>query len=116
MRPVKAFQLGRVEIVVRIGMLVMMPVMGGPPESSFLGGGATEESEEELERTAGLVTPVGKIAVKGTGDSKLTGEKHERAKHGGLPVDSSPKDGEARDVKQDEKNAGKRNIDTSMHM
>jgi len=45
-RPVEAFELGRVDVQFRIRMLVVMAMMGGPPECALLGRGAAEKREE----------------------------------------------------------------------
>jgi hypothetical protein len=91
-----------VEVVVGVGMLVMMAVMGGPPEGSLLCRRAAEKREEKLEGAAGLVTAVGKIAVKGAGDAEFAGEEHEGAERKAFQVDSGPEDSQAGDVNKDE--------------
>jgi hypothetical protein len=90
------------EIVLGVGMLVMMAVMGGPPEGAFLRRGAAEKGEEKLEGAAGLVAAVGKIAVKGAGDAEFAGEKHEGAERDGPPGYASPKDSQAGDMDKNE--------------
>jgi hypothetical protein len=115
MRPVEAFQLGGVNIGLGVGMFVMVPVMGGPPESALLGRGAAEKREEKLKGTAGFVAAVGEIAMEGPGNPEFPGKEHEGAKRHGTPRDPGPKHGQARQVDKDEEDAGKGYIQASMH-
>jgi hypothetical protein len=115
MGPVEAFQLGRVEIVFRVRMLVVMAVMGGPPEGTLLGCGAAEEREAKLKKTARFVAAVGEIAMEGPRNPKLPGKKHEGTKRHGFHINPRPKHGEAGHVDKDEENAGNGYTKASMH-
>jgi hypothetical protein len=103
------------EIVLRVGMFVVMAMMGGPPERAFLGGGSAEKGEEKLKGAAGFVTAMGKVSVEGTRNPKLAGEEHEGAKSDRPPGKASPEDGETRQMDHDEENAGKGYTKASMH-
>ena len=107
-RPVEAFQLGRVEVLVGVGMLVVVAVMSGPPKSPLLRRRAAEESEAKLEEPARLVAAVGEIAVKSAGDAELTSEKHKGAERDGLHIDAGPDHGKACQMDPDEKKTRKR--------
>ncbi len=98
-----------------IGMLVVVAMLGGPPESTLLGGHAAEEGEAKLEKAAGLITAMGKIAVESAGDTEFTDEKHEGAKGGSLDIDSGPDNGKAYQMDQDEKNSRNGDVKVTMH-
>ena len=115
-RPVKALELGGMQVLVGVGMLVMMAVMGRPPERALLRRAAAEEGEEELERAAGLVAAMGKITVKRAGDAELADEEHERAEAGGLHVDPGPDHREAHEVHDNEHDARKGDTETTVHI
>jgi hypothetical protein len=114
-RPVEAFELGGVNIGLGVGMFVMVPVMGGPPESALLGRGAAEEREKKLKGAACFVAAVGKIAMERPRNPEFPGEKHEGAKRHGSPGNPGPEHGEARQVDHDEKDAGNGYTNASMH-
>jgi hypothetical protein len=88
-----------VQVLIGIGVLVVVTVMGGPPEGTLLGGGTAEESEAKLKETAGFVATVGKVAMKSAGNAEFANKEHEGAQHGRLKIDSGPKHGETRQVK-----------------
>ena len=115
-RPVKALELGGMEIVLGVGMAVVMPVMRRPPERALLRRAAPEKGEAELEEAAGLVAAMGKVAVERAGDAELAGEEHEGAQGGSLPADAGPEHGQAGQMDQDEERAGERDTKASMHI
>ena len=96
-------------------MLVMMAMMGRPPEGSFLCRCAAKKREAKLKEPARLVAAMREIAMKGSRDAKFTDEKHESAERRSLPVDAGPKYGETRHVDHDEKNTREGNTKTTMH-
>jgi hypothetical protein len=96
-------------------MLVVMAMMGGPPESALLGRGAAEKREEKLKGAARFVAAVGEIAMERPRNPEFPGEKHEGAKRHGSPGNPGPKHGEARHVDKDEEDARKRYTEASMH-
>lgn len=61
---------GGMRIVLRVRMLVVVAVVSSPPERTFLQGRATDPGEDKLEPAAGLVRPVGEIAMVNTGDAE----------------------------------------------
>jgi hypothetical protein len=96
-------------------MLVVMAMMGGPPERALLGGGPAEKSEEKLEGAAGLIAAVRKIAVESSGDPEFAGEEHKGAERHGPPGNPGPKDGEAGHMDKDEEDARKGYVKAPMH-
>ena len=58
---------------------------------------------------------MGKVTMEGTGNPELASDEHEGAKDESLPVESGPKNGETRDVQEEKKHAGKRNVNGSTH-
>jgi hypothetical protein len=59
-----------VDVLVFIGVLVMVPMMGGPPQRPFLRARVADESEQELKPSRSLVASMGKIPVVEAGDRK----------------------------------------------
>jgi hypothetical protein len=96
-------------------MLVMVTMMGRPPESSLLRGGSAQERQAKLKEPARFVASMRKVAMKSARDAEFAGKKHESAERGGLPVDPGPKHGETRQMKHNEKDPGKRNVEVSVH-
>ena len=115
MGPIEAFELGGVEILVGIRMLVMMAMMSRPPEGTLLGRHAAEKSEAELEKATCFIAAMGKITVKSAANTEFTNEKHEGAKRGGLPIDTGPDDAEAHQMDANEKQSRKGDIKVAMH-
>jgi hypothetical protein len=105
--PVKAFELGGVEIMIGVGMFVVVAVMRGPPEGTFLRGCSAEKGEEELKGPACLIAAVGKIAVESASDAELAREEHEGAQGGSFPGDTGPKNSETGHMEKEEENSGK---------
>src|ERR1700733_12142299 len=95
------------DVLVGIGMLVMMPMMGRPPQRALLGRRAPQKSEAKLEPAARLVTPMGEVAMKSTGDAELPDEEHKGTKRHGFQVNSGPKHRKTSHVNRDKKDAGK---------
>src|SRR5580692_5695367 len=76
------------DILLRVGKLMVMAVVGGPPKRSLLAGGSPPESQYELEKPAGLVGAVGKITVVSAGDGEHPGIVHENTHGDGGPTDA----------------------------
>lgn len=92
-RPVKAFELGGMQIFLGVGMFMVMPVMRGPPERAFLCGSAADEGEDELEEATGLVAAMREVAMESSRDAEFTDEEHDDAEGKGFPSDSNPNGG-----------------------
>jgi len=71
-------------VIFLIGMLVMMTVMGGPPQSTFLSRHAAQPGQDELEPAGGLEGTMGEVTVIAARDSKLADQEQSDAeKHCG---------------------------------
>jgi hypothetical protein len=92
----------RVHVPGQIGELVVVPVVGGPPEDALLAGGLGEEGEDELEDAAGLEGAVREVAVVAGHHAEGADEVEDAAED---PVDragAGPQGGERGDVHQQE--------------
>ncbi len=63
MRPPKAVQRRRVQVLIGVGVLVMRPVMSGPPQYTLLRRTLSHEGQNELEHPAGLERAVREVAM-----------------------------------------------------
>ena len=70
MAPDKAVLMGRVGISRLVGVAVMMPVVGGPPEGATLECTVAYQGEYELSSPRGGKGSMGEIAVIKSGDGK----------------------------------------------
>ena len=77
MRPPKSPLAGGVDIIRCVGVFMVMTMVCGPPERSLLGAGGAPKSENELEKAACFVSPVGKIPVVGARDGEHAEVIHE---------------------------------------
>ncbi len=93
----------------------MVPMLRRPPERTLLPCGASQKSEAKLKKAARLVAPVREIAMKPASDAELPDKEHESAERRGLQINSSPKDGKARQVNHDKENARKSDIKAARH-
>jgi len=76
MGPEKSEERGRVKIVFLIGKTVMVAMMSGPPEDTFLRRGHGHEGDDELKGAACFEGAVRKIAMVAGGDPEhASGEK-----------------------------------------
>jgi hypothetical protein len=57
-------------IQLSIGMQVVVPVLGGPPQNALLRAAQGEKREDELKHSAGRVGPMRKVAMVARTDSK----------------------------------------------
>ncbi len=62
-RPREAAQRRRMQVFVGVRILVMVPVMGGPPQHALLRRTGGHQRDDELKRAAGLVRAMREIAV-----------------------------------------------------
>jgi hypothetical protein len=115
MGPIKAFQLGRMDILIGVGVLVMMPMLGRPPERTLLRGGAPKKGEAKLEKSTGFIASMREITMKSSRDAEFADKEHEGTERHGLQIHSSPKHGETREMNHDKKNTGKSNIKAARH-
>jgi hypothetical protein len=90
------------DILLLVGVTVVVPVMGGPPERAALGRRIPQHSEEELPEAACLVGPVGEVSVVKARD----GEHTNHIEAGGYchsgPTPADPEDAQTGDVENDE--------------
>ena len=98
--PSEAVRDGGVDIDLFIGMPVVVPMGGSPPEWSSLHGAISQCGEEELDRARGLEGFVGEIAMVESGDSKHSNHVEENRGHYDDPTDADPEDGEAAKVEE----------------
>ena len=77
-RPPESAQARRMDILLVIRMLVVMPVDRSPPERAALDGGIAQDGKDELRGARGVEGPVGKIAVIKPGDGKHAHEIENR--------------------------------------
>ena len=93
------------DILVRVGILVVMPVMGGPPKRPLLAAGSAPESHDELEEAAGLVGAMGEIPVVDPRNGEHAEVVHEDAHGDGDPTDTGQEGEDADDVNAEESGA-----------
>ena len=105
MGPPKAAQLGRVDILFRIGELVMVPVMGSPPKRPLLAARSAPEGQNELKETTGLIGAMGEITVVSPRDGEHAGVIHEKAHADGRPADTGKNGQDADHVDTEEGDA-----------
>jgi hypothetical protein len=90
-----------------VGMHVMMPMMGRPPDGSALHGRSAEQAEDELTGARGLETAVRKVAMIEAGNGEHAhhvkdardGERH--------PAETHPEDRQANGMHRDERQHSK---------
>jgi len=76
MSPEEAAEPGRVGIAGLIAEAMVVPMMGRPPQRTFLHGCRSKDSENELKRAAGLVGAVSEIAMVACGNPEHPDERH----------------------------------------
>jgi hypothetical protein len=81
----------RVRVLGPIGVRVVVPVVGCPPDGSALHGGGAEQAEDELADAGRLEGAVGEVTVVEAGDRE---HAHEVADHGHGDRDRTPADHE----------------------
>lgn len=89
-------------VLLGIGVLMMVPMMTGPPERTFLCTGQTQKPENKLEGAAGLVGSMRKIAVIDAGDGKHPNKIESDTNPERSPAKSGPEDEETADMNQPE--------------
>jgi len=88
-----------------VGMLVMMPVVIGPPKRTALNGGTGPKREQKLAETGRAVALVRKVSVKNPSDrehpDKIERDRHPHRK----PAPAHPNHPEATKMQNDKRNA-----------
>src|SRR5271170_7148116 len=102
-RPPKAEQGGRMEVVFLVRIAMMMPVMSGPPEHSFLRGRHRHPGDDELKPAAGLEGAMREVTMVARGDKEHANFVSQQAGEGVIPFER-----EEEDAQGDEMNQGKR--------
>ena len=102
--PPEAEERGRVEVLLQIGIAVMVAMVSGPPENSFLRGGHGHEGDYELEPAAGFEGAVGKIAVIAGGDEEHADFVERESGDEIGPLEREEKDAKRGEVDQAERN------------
>jgi hypothetical protein len=85
-----------------IGMLMVMPVMGCPPQRSLLNCRRSEPRQDELKNPARPIRPVCKIAVIASGNAEHTNDVQSHAQPKGFPRDSREESSQANQVNSEE--------------
>ena len=92
----------RMDILQRIGLQVMLAMLGGPPQNAFLRARLGKEGECELKCPAGRVGAVRKVPVVTSADREDAQPIHRRAQCQRLPCDARPDRRDAGDMHQRE--------------
>ena len=87
-------------ILLGIGMQMVMPVLGSPPQDAFLRARLRQERQEELKDPAGGVGAMGEIPVITGADREKPHPIEDKADRDGLPADAAPERGEAGEMDQ----------------
>src|SRR5437899_4287357 len=95
MRPPKTKQRRGVQVLFRVRIAMMMPVVGRPPEHAFLRGAGGHHGDDELKRAAGLKSAVRKIAVVTRRDKEHAHIKERQADNQIRPAKTHEKYGNA---------------------
>jgi len=93
----------RVNVEFRIGMEVVVAMVGGPPQDALLRGRLRERRENELEDPAGLISAVGKVAMVTGANGEDPQPVKANANRDRLGRDAGPDRGEAREMHDDER-------------
>jgi hypothetical protein len=105
----KAAAPGRMHVQLGIGMQVVVPVLGGPPQNALLRAAQGEKCEDELKHSAGGVGPMRKVAVVTRADGKDAQPIKRHADRNVLPGDTGPDRCEAGQMHQHEREGGRIN-------
>ncbi len=103
--PPEAVDMRRVGVLGLVGMLVMMPVMIGPPEGAALHRGGAEEGEEELADPRGAVGLVREVPVVDAGDREHADEVQGDGRPDREGTGSGPDCAQAAQVQDDKRDA-----------
>jgi len=101
------------DILFVVGVAVVVPVMGGPPERAPLGRCIPQEGEKELPEPAGLVGPVGEVAVVKGRDAEHADYVEAGGHCEGCPTPADPEDPQTGDM-QDNKGKDSKPVHASL--
>ncbi len=90
------------QVVGRVGIKVVMPVLGRPPQDALLPRALGQGRQQELIDAAGRVGPVREITVVAPGHREHAHPVERHPQGHGLPGDPRPDGGETGQVDQDE--------------
>src|SRR5262249_44691575 len=96
----------RMHVARGVGMPMMMPMLGRPPEDALLGAGLGEQGEDELEQPAGGIGAVREVAVIACPDGEDAQPVQPQAERQVLPGDAEPDRGEAAQMDHHEGQGG----------
>ncbi len=102
MGPPPTADAGRVRIVGRVGVAMVLTMVSRPPEGAFLIGAATEPGEHKLKRPAGIEGTMRQIAVVADGDADHAQQITGAAQHQRHRGRAREEDGQAGQVQPDE--------------
>ena len=94
----------RVNVELRIGMEMVVAMVGRPPQHALLRGRLCERRENELEDPAGLISAVGKVAMVASADGEDPQPIKADAERNRPRSDAGPDRGEAHQMHNDEWN------------
>ena len=102
-RPPEAADPRRMDVVLGVGVLVVMPMHRRPPERSALHGGVAEDCECELRPARRVECAVGEVAMIKTGDREHSHGVQCECDRDSRPTPTDPNDPDAADVQEDER-------------
>tara|TARA_R100001591_G_scaffold58215_1_gene68160 strand:- start:342 stop:662 length:321 start_codon:yes stop_codon:yes gene_type:complete len=102
--PPESALMGRVQVLNIIGVLMMMAVVGSPPERAALGRTGAEHREYKLGRPAGLERLVGKITMVESGNRKHPHEEESNRESDGECAYAGVKRQKASQMERNERN------------
>ena len=100
----EAFVPGRMDVACGVGMEVMMPVLGGPPQNTTLGAALGKKREDELESASGRIGAMREITMVSGADGKNAQPIKCHSYGSGLPGDTGPDRRKTRKMGQNEWN------------
>ena len=96
---------GRVDVLRLVGILVVMPVMGRPPQRAHLGRRAAEKGQDELEHAPGFVGVVREVAVIAAGQREHADRVGRHHGPEGGPAEAGPEDRQRDDMHKEQRGA-----------
>jgi hypothetical protein len=103
----EAFLAGRMNVVDGVGMQMVMPVLGGPPQDTALGRALSQRGEHELGDAAGCVGAVGKVSMVPGSDGEDSQPVKPDTDRNRLPRDPGPDGADARQMHEYERYCGR---------
>ena len=93
--------LGGVRVQMRVGMRVVITMVGRPPDRSTLNGRSPQKSHEKLNRTAGAECLVTEVPVVKTSNGKHANDVHPNAQRQSGPREPHPENRHTRNMQKD---------------